>query len=739
MALDPPGTGRDPDLAARLEAALADRGASHVPRTEHLGPDGQPLYVNRLILEDSPYLLQHAHNPVDWRPWGEEALAEAARRGVPVFLSTGYATCHWCHVMEAESFDDAEVAAVLNARFVPVKLDREERPDIDHVYILATQLQNGHAGWPNTVFLRPDGAPFHTATYLPREALLTLLGAVSEAWETQRSEIDGVAERLSGAIRRAQAAPEPGGTAPGPELHAQVVSTLEELHNPLEGGFSQSQQFPQEGILLYLLDHWRRTGEARALGMATATLDAIAAGGIHDHVGGGFHRYATDPNWRTPHFEKMLYNQAQLAQAFVEGWEATGAARFRRAAERTFAYVLRDLTDAEGAFHAAEDADSRDASGELAEGAFYVWTPDQARAALGEEAGWAIRTLGLAERPTVEAGAVPHLTPGEDVDVDRLDPVLQRMRAAREARPRPLMDTKVIAGWNGLMIRALAEAARAFDRPDLAEAAARAGETLWSRHWDGTRLARLSGGEGPARGAGQLDDHAWLGLGFLALFEATGAELWRDRAAALAEAALDRFATGEGRLRMAAADGPLGPVLDSSDGAVPSGESSALALLARLDREFGDTEAGTGARRLLAALSGQLAAAPVARTTALRAARGLEDGRSTLRRVLARGTLRLRLAPGGERLRIDIAPGWHLNAAEPGHSDLIGAAVTGADAGWPEGMPRDLGFAESPVRVYEGRIDIALAPTEETVTLHLQPCSDRLCLSPVSARFRVAQ
>ncbi|MEM7508690.1 MAG: DUF255 domain-containing protein [Pseudomonadota bacterium] len=737
MAADPPAVTRPVALGAQLEAAYTAMGPDYIPRTQLL-EQGRAKYVNRLILEASPYLLQHAHNPVDWQGWGPEALAEARATGKPIFLSIGYATCHWCHVMEEESFDNEEVAALLNANFIPIKIDREERPDLDSVYITATQLQQGHAGWPNSLFLRPDGKPFHTGTYFPRPEFIQLLTAVAEAWATPaaRGEIDQVAEQLSAAIKRLQTARMVSAPPPGPQDFSAAVARLQDLHNELQGGFSGAQQFPQEGYLLFLLDQWRRTGDGPALQMAIRTLDAIAAGGIHDHVGGGFHRYAVDPNWRTPHFEKMLYNQGQLARAFIEGWEATGEPAYARAAHRVFAYIRRDMTDAQGAFYAAEDADSRDPRGVLEEGAFYLLPPEDARAALGQDGAFAVEALGLDQPATLDGGPVAHLDPLRTTDFAKLDPMLEALRKYRDARPRPLRDDKVIAGWNGLMIRALAAGAVAFDRPDYAERAARAGDALWSRLWTGERLARLWVG-GAAVGDGTLADYAWLGLGYLALDQASGDPKWRRRAVKLAQAMTTRFADGTGRLKMAALDGPLGPIYDTSDGATPAGESSALEFLARLGESARKAELSIRAEELRAAIAAQMTEIPLYRVEGMIASRVLDAGVSTLRRTVAQGTLRLHLPVEGDRLHLQIAEGWHLNAAEPGPDWLIGARVEGAEAAWPEGKALALDFAETDVRVYEGDLAIPLTGAEGTVTFHLQACSDQFCLEPVEATFRL--
>jgi uncharacterized protein YyaL (SSP411 family) len=731
----PPGAARDAALTQRLTDAYLAKGADYVPRTSLLGADGRALYVNRLILEASPYLLQHAHNPVDWHPWGEEALARAAELDRPIFLSVGYATCHWCHVMEEESFDNEAVAQILNAHFIPIKIDREQHPALDHIYITATQLQQGHAGWPNSLFLLPDGRPFHTGTYFPRPHFMQLLQAVAQAWRGgKRADLIGVAGQLSDAIRRATPAGAAAAPPPGETDFAGAVAQLARMHNALEGGFSNSQQFPQEGFLLYLIDRWRRDGDRQALAIASATLDAIAAGGIHDHVGGGFHRYTVDPNWRTPHFEKMLYNQGQLARAFIEGWEITGNPAWRRAAQRCFAYVARDMTDPDGAFYAAEDADSRDAEGELEEGAFYVWPPSAVQVTLGEQADFAITALGLTAAPTLEAGPVAHLDPTGKPDFGALDPVLDRLLSARDARARPLRDDKIIAGWNGLMIRALAEGSAAFGTPDHAAAAARAAKTIWARLWTGERLMRLWAG-GRALEDGALEDYAWVGLGLLALHDATGEDQWRDRAAQLADTAVARFGDGTGRLKMAAADGPLGPVYDTADGATPAGESSMLELLARLARRLPAPNIDAQARSLRGALAGQIAQMPLLRPDALTASRILEEGESSPRRALARGTVRAHLT--SDKLSLDIAPGWHLNAHRPGADWLVGASLEGAALDWPAGREVALGFTEQPINVYEGRLELALDPAGDLLTLQVQACSDSLCLEPESATFRL--
>ncbi|MEL7153539.1 MAG: DUF255 domain-containing protein [Pseudomonadota bacterium] len=734
MASDiPPAVERDPALHQQLETAYTARGRDYLPRTKLLDGD-RARYVNRLIREASPYLLQHAHNPVDWRPWSDETLAEAQARDMPIFLSIGYATCHWCHVMEEESFDNEDVARLLNTHFISIQIDREQHPQLDHLYINATQIQQGHAGWPNSLFLMPDGRPFHTATYLPEAQFTQIVAAIGETWQdpARRPEVEEIANNLSNAVRHLTQMRSDQSAALGDAVFDLAAAQLLEMHNALEGGFSQSQQFPQEGYLLFLLDHWRRTGDDGSLTMVLETLDAIVAGGLHDHVGGGFHRYATDPNWRTPHFEKMLYNQAQLARILIEAWEITGTPAYRRAAERAFTYVARDMTDPKGAFYAAEDADSQTATGELEEGAFYVFQPDEVRR-LG--LADSITLLGLEEPPTLHAGNVVHLEPRVDQNLETLDQVLETLRKARESRPRPLRDTKIIAGWNGLMIRALSDGAVALQNPDLLTQAERAAATIWDRLWDGNHLSRLWA-DGKAREEGALQDYAWLGLAYSSLFDATGNSIWLDRAALLADAIETRFADDTGRLKMASADGPLGPIYDSSDDATPSGESSALELLARLARRQQSIEHETQALSLRGALSGPLAEQPLLRTDALLASRILDSGGSGMRRAMSKGTVFAQLL--NDHLRLRIAPGWHVNAHEPGQDWLIGANLTGAAADWPEGHALQTGFTEQSINVYDGAMEIPIVPLQDNaLRLTLQVCSDEVCLEPETATFRL--
>jgi len=756
MAMQDVGGARNAELAARMEAALAARGPGYRPNTQLLQADGAPRYTNRLIFDASPYLLQHAHNPVDWHPWGPEAMSLAEQRDVPIFLSVGYATCHWCHVMEEESFDNEAVAVRLNENFVPVKLDREARPDLDHAFMIGTQILTGHGGWPNSVFLLPNGKPFFAGSYFPRDRFLQLLAAVTEAWRDParrtalHKQADGLAQAIVGLGARSERP-----AALGEEMCQAATQAIGRAHNPVDGGFSRSMQFPQEVWLLFLQDCWRRHGADSARDMVLRSLRAVVAGGIHDHVGGGFHRYTVDVNWRTPHFEKMLYNQALLCRALVDAYGFSGEIGFRRAAERTIRYLARDLTvlegDAAGAFHAAEDADSLAPSGRREEGFFYVWTPRSVIEALGDEDGQAaVRKFGIDAAPTLENGAVAHLPAESALDPDVMDPLLERMREARDIRPRPRRDDKVIAEWNGMMIRALAEAGlRLPDSSALAmgvSAAEGVRRALWTPEAGFCRFWC----DGRAEGRGQLSDYASMGLASLSLFDATRDPAWRDWAIEIAGGMERRFADGSGRYRAADIESPVGAVYDADDAATPSGESAALEFLARLSLRNANPVWRARAEGLRDRLSGAVGAQPQARVGSLLGSGILDGGETETARSIAQGNGRVsaRLEGNVAQLEIELDDGWHVNSDRPNHPDLIATALTvvagdiGAEVLYPAPVEADFGWMDGPLSLFESRFRIrAVWPSPPSgpvrLSLRIQPCSDRICLPPETHEFRL--
>jgi len=578
-------------------------------------------HENRLAKESSPYLLQHAHNPVDWRPWGDEAFAVAKKEDKPVFLSIGYSTCHWCHVMERESFENEDLAKYLNAHFVAIKVDREERPDVDAVYMAAVQAMTGQGGWPLSVFLTPDKKPFFGGTYFPptdrygRPGFKTVLERLADYWKNHRADVDGSAAELTSHIQGADA------DVAKHELTADAlargVDQFRAAFDSVHGGFGPAPKFPRAFSLSFLLGERRRAGKGVATSMVEKTLDEMARGGLCDQLGGGFHRYSTDAEWLVPHFEKMLYDQATLARAYVEAWQIDGNADFAATARGTFDYVLRDLSDPAGGFHCAEDADS-----EGVEGKFYVWTRAEVVAALGEEDGRLFADLyDVSERGNYKDEAT-HEDTGNSIlrletslaveakklGVDaavlakRVAPMRAKLLAIREKRIRPHLDDKVLTDWNGLMIGSLAYGGAALGEKRYVDAAARAASfVLLLDTLDGSMMHRY---RAKVAGIGAfLDDYAFLGLGLVDLYEATFDPRWLRAARSCARDVVERFADSKnGGFHFVSKHGEtlVARTKELYDGAIPSGNSAAMLLLLRVGRLTQDEKLEAAGRDALA-------------------------------------------------------------------------------------------------------------------------------------------
>ena len=575
-------------LALRLEDTLRAKGPTYAPRTHHLDAAGRPLFTNRLILEKSPYLLQHAHNPVSWRPWGEEAFEDARRTGRPVFLSVGYSTCHWCHVMERESFEDEEIARVLNERYVPIKVDREERPDVDGLYMTAVQILTGSGGWPMSVWLTPEREPFFGGTYFPphdgargaARGFLSILVEIADVWAKDAQRVKAATTSLVDAVRAALAphgAPAAG--MPGPEVLEAAFHGFRAAFDDANGGLRGAPKFPSSLPVRFLLRYHRRARDAEALRMATVTLERMAAGGLHDQVGGGFHRYSTDATWLVPHFEKMLYDNALLAVAYAEAWQVTGRRDLARIVRQTLDYLGREMTSPEGALYSATDADS-----EGEEGRFFVWSAAELRALLGGDAERFMRFHGASEAGNFDGRNVLHVPAPDEDEWEALAPQRALLYAAREGRPRPLRDEKILTGWNGLAISALALSGRVLGQDRYVVAAARAAEFVLARMVVDGRLRRafLDGAAGvPAF----LDDHAFLAQGLLDLYEATFDVRWLEAAVELSERLEALFGDPQGGAWFSAAgdhERLLAREKPTHDGAEPSGASVALVNALRL-------------------------------------------------------------------------------------------------------------------------------------------------------------
>ena len=719
--------------------------------------------VNHLEGAQSPYLLQHLHNPVDWYRWGPEALQKARDENKPIFVSVGYSSCHWCHVMRHESFEDAAIADVLNRHFVSIKIDREIRPDLDERFMLVTQLMVGGGGWPNSVFLTPKGDPYFAGGYFPPADFLPLLKEIAQIWRDDPANTDSQARMITRIIddymaRTAQA------REITPDLVRHEARTLLDGIDPFNGGFGVAPKFPREPVFLFLLDQARRDGDTQMLTAVTDMLDAMIKGGIHDHVGGGFHRYAVDPEWHVPHFEKMLYTQAMTGRLLIRAWADTGRLHYQRSAVRLLDYVLRDMRGEHGGFYSAQDADSVATDGQRVEGAYYTWTPAQLEP-LGQTATRIANLFQVSPEGELNGANVLHLraSPAElakDAGDDpaaftrKLDEALADMLALRNTRSAPFLDRKIVLSWNGAMIETLAEASTALNRPDYYRAAEQAVQFTLQNMQGADGLARIWY-DGTANVPAQLGDVAALGLALVALHDhapdrATAAG-WLQQARALANDMRRTFGPIESGLHMVAPGQGISPVIPLNDGDLPSGNAMALALLSRLSQRMQAPDIERDAHLLAAALSGHAMNAPEQRGQTLKALQDLHFGESGPLRHVAKGAVRVRAhqagsGSGGEEesedaLIIDIAEGWHINAHEPLEAYFVPTRVTGQDGAdialdYPEPALKTLTFNDAPLALYEGKIRLHLpSDRPRQVTLTLQACSDDICLQPEELHF----
>ena len=622
----PPGArDRAPELAAAITRSWAERAPGTVPRTHHKRPDGSPMFANRLALETSPYLQQHAHNPVDWYPWGEEAFAAAKATGRPILLSIGYSTCHWCHVMEEESFEDLEIAQLMNERYIPIKVDREERPDVDAVYMAAVQALTGGGGWPMTVWLDADRRPFHGATYIPardgdrgvRAGFLTMLVAIADVHRNEPDRVDAGATRLTEAVREIVGSEQRGELPQTGPLQAAAAFYVAN-HDPVRGGMNRAPKFPSSLPVRFLLRHARRSGDEAARDIALLTLRKMAAGGMYDQAAGGFHRYSVDADWLVPHFEKMLYDNALLAVAYLEGWQQTGEARYLRIAQEVLAYVQREMTAPGGAFFSATDADSLNLEGHRDEGFYFTWTPDELVAALGaDDAAYAAEIYGVAPGGNFEGRTILNTSELREAD-PRLDAIRRKLVVERNLRPHPIRDDKVLLAWNGLMISAFARVGAATGDAAGMQVAATAADFLWEQARVGDRFTR-TWKDGRARHDGMLADQAFQLAAQIDLLEATGEAKWLARALAIDAAIQAHYEDPRGGWFSTPDDGEtlLARERPDYDGAEPTGTSVQLMNLERLGALTGDDSYRVRAEAGYTSVGAALARNPVALSEAL--------------------------------------------------------------------------------------------------------------------------
>jgi len=781
-------------VRSRHDASVraASRPAASGDAVDARNPNGSFRYTNRLIHEESPYLLQHAHNPVDWYPWGPEAFAKARRENKPIFLSVGYSTCHWCHVMERESFSQSDVAEVLNADFVAIKVDREERPDVDDVYMSAVQLLTGSGGWPETTLLLPDGRPFYGGTYLPKADLLRLLAGAAAAYQKQRPEVVRDAARITAQMRTAAAAQDRGvgplAAALPPEAVREAVASLQDSYDAARGGFGGAPKFPPHASLALLLALAEKD-DPRARAMALGTLDAMVRGGIRDHLGGGFHRYSTDADWKLPHFEKMLYDNALLGASYANAYVLTHDVAYKDVADGIYGWVAREMTDPQGGFYSALDADAGGV-----EGGTYVWTRREILDALGPQDGALFARVYHVEdggnyddqatgQPTGKN--VLFLTkPLDQIAQDegqdpaafeaRLAALRTRLLAVREKRMQPRRDDKVIAGWNGLMIGSLARAGKALGEPADTRMAQRAAAFVTHTMMGPGGALRRDWRAGRLGPPAFQDDYAYLADGLLDLADATGDARWTADARRLADAMLAQFwdPKNGGFFEDGGREGLLVRLKDPYDNALPSGNAVAVRVLARLGWRTGDAKYAAKARATIAAFQGTLQRSPAAvQTLALVAGDALGKPSATSPASVAAAPsrspakVRVRVTSGPLRVRagkqarvtltLTMTPGWHINSATPSEPSLIptrvtlgrgsvGAALDGAVL-YPQVSEVMLGGSR--LSVYEGAVHFTVPlvvgastrPGPGVIFLRVayQPCSDRVCLPPETQEVRL--
>ncbi|TVQ30681.1 MAG: DUF255 domain-containing protein [Phycisphaeraceae bacterium] len=722
--------------------------------------------ANRLAGSSSPYLLQHAHNPVDWRPWGAEAIEEARARDMPIFLSVGYSSCYWCHVMERQVFENPEIGALMNERFINIKVDREQRPDVDEVYMLATQLLTRQGGWPNSVFLTPDLEPFYAGTYFGpedqhgRPGFPRLIAVLHDAWTNRRSEVEQQGSAVADAIRQSLAG-RLERIDPIPLQRAMVDHVVEALARSFDaehGGFGLAPKFPQGFTYPFLLDVHARTGDATTLRMAAHSLTRIACGGIHDQIGGGFHRYATDARWRVPHFEKMLYNQSELLTSFAMAHRATGDELMRQAAEGILDFLAREMTGDAGQFFSALDAET-----DATEGKFYVWTEAQIHEALGEEdAALFLRTHGLEPPPNFpghrhpEGGAVYLLDAPERLAASmgiehtdllaRLERIRKTLLEARSQRERPFLDNKVIAAWNGMMIDACARAATLLESDRALAMAKQAATFVMESMMRGDGRLNRIWREGAAEVDAFHEDAVFVAQGLVSLHRATGDAKWLEAGVRLMEQAEDLFADpdGAGYFFAEPDDLLIARVKSMSDGATPSGNSGAAHVMLDLQEFTGDSRWLERADRLLNGFSGLMAASPEGLLHMIHAVErrlnidGQGDGAKavgktvfaenkrepsgtdsagSLSKVRAQGFVSQSAVRPGDTfaaaLVLEIEEGWHLNANPPSAPFIVPTvmdvrtdgerAVERLDIKYPTGEPIEFEFMDGPLDVYHGR------------------------------------
>lgn len=725
---------------------------------------------NHLIGAQSPYLLQHLYNAVDWHPWGEQALKKAKKDNKPIFISVGYSTCHWCHVMARESFENTEIGKYLNEHFISIKIDREQRPDLDNQFMLVTEAMTGTGGWPNSVFLTANAKPFHASTYLPPDQLMNTLKQIVKLWQTEQTTLLEQSEQVANGINRYLNKTEAARNIT-PEVIVEALQLVTKNQDEFNGGFGVAPKFPQEGALSFLLDQAAR-GDKNSLDIAMTALDGMIKGGIHDHVGGGFHRYSVDESWLVPHFEKMLYNQALIGKLLVRAYALTGKERYKQTAARLFDYVLRDMQDKNGGFYSAEDAESYNEEGKKKEGAFFIWSQEDITKAQIDNNSVLYKTFPLTENGNFEGKNVLHM---QDLPKDiakslglslteyykKLNSGLDKLKQARDKRKHPHKDIKIIVSWNAIMIEALAEASYILERKNYYKAARKAANYIKQNMMKKDDLYRVSF-NGNIGIKAQLGDYAGFGLALLAL-ETYALNDKTDKsnikiAKQIADELQQRFgkpwSNETAPLRITEIEDGLGAYPPLDDNPIPSGNALALKLLNALAQMNGKPMRQKQSLVLASTLSGHALSNPQMRGVLVNAVNSTNNGNTGFVRNTAKGNvkvaLKLNRATNQASLKINIKPGWHINSNKPLEDYLIPTEIKLDDnnltqENYPKAQVKALAFNKEKLSLYEGKLNINIAlpkankRTSHKLTLNLQACSDKICLQPENLEFHFWQ
>ena len=771
-SLAEPLPGLDPyseKLEHQLHRAVLAKGEDYQPRTRHLSAEGQAIYTNRLILEDSPYLIQHAHNPVNWFPWGNEAMTVAKIENKPIFLSIGYSTCHWCHVMELESFEDKKIAEFLNQHFIAIKVDRERHPDVDEAYMLAVRLVAGQGGWPMSSFLAPDGKPFYGATYLPPDIFTELLKKINDSWNKEPELILNQSKELSALVTQIMQQ-----KSDLKSLEENTIQLCEEYLlaqiNTFTGGFGGAPKFPSEPALLFLLQIAQRQNNQSLNQDLENTLELMSQGGIYDQIGGGFHRYATDDIWLIPHFEKMLYNQAQLTQVYLHAYRMTGKDNYARVARQTLDYVLREMTSNEGGFYSATDADS-----EGIEGKYFVWRHDEIKETLTEEdAAMAIDLFAITEEGNFEGRNILHLPVSlsdyalkHDLSyqafTQKVDSIRAQLEIYRSQRIPPLRDDKVLLAMNGMLISTLSLASYVLDDPAYKDAAIRTGHLLWEKLWHDDALFRVYF-DGRHSIPAKLDDYAYFIQALMDLYDIDGNPVWLQHGRTLADLMIKRFRdTAHGGFFMSDAENALFARPKSlHDSALPSGNSVAIMALANLALRTGDLSYQDHANEALRAISPSPGENIFSSASLSKALDLLVHGEVGKYQYGARGAVKasaeIKTIKGDKfvEVKLQLADNWHINAHQSNVKDIIPTSIhIDADYSaallnktiYPESISKRFNFLETPLQVYEGDVivrgslnvdDGARLNNIVPVIIQFQACNDQVCLAPEELTLRAS-